>query len=148
MADLEPPYNFPRYLHIATTLAACFLTTISLLHMFRWAKPNYKSTTSYEPKTPKINSISLPDERNTPIGYKPIYTERPSTRNSLLKRFSISDSRPTTPSRDSRHSIVGGVAPQSGFFVRTRSISASVREVEGGQFSSLSDIIPRTHNLF
>lgn len=152
VADLGPPYNLPRYLHIATTLAACFLTIISQLHMFRWTKPSYKSTTSYEPKTPKINSISLPDDRNSPKTYQPLY-ERPSTRNSYLKRFSISESRPTTPLKESRNSIVGGVPPQSKLFLRTRTVSASVREVEAprpirphpsqGPFIPLSDPLDR-----
>jgi hypothetical protein len=125
----------PRYRHIATILAACFLTIISQLHMFRWPKSTHKSTTGYEPKTPKITSIALPDERNSPFKYQPLYIERSSTRNSFFKRFSTADSRPTTPLK--RNSIIGGV-PQSRLFARTRTVSACVREVEGMALSSLS----------
>lgn len=138
VADLVPPYNYPSCLHIAITLAACLLTIISQLRMFKWTKTTHRSTTSvYEPKTPKISSISLPDERNSPMTYQTLYTERPSTRNSFLKRFSNSDSRPTTPLKESRNSIIVGVAPQSRLFSRTRTVSASMREVEGSQLSSL-----------
>lgn len=92
--------------------------------MFWWTKPNH----SYEPKTPKISSISLPDGRYTPITYQPLYNERSSKRNSFLKRFNPAESRTTTPLKDSRNPYKIPVASERS---RARTVSIPIRYLEG-----------------
>ncbi|KAF9527509.1 hypothetical protein CPB83DRAFT_387978 [Crepidotus variabilis] len=94
--------------------------------MFKWSKSAHKSTSSYEPKTPKISSISLPDDRYTPISFQPAYTEKTTKRNSFLKRFSTPDRRgSTTPMSDSWGSSHGVPLGRS----RSRTNSTPVRDV-------------------
>ena len=87
----------------------------------------YKRTSnkvSYEPKTPKMTSVSLPDERYTPIEAHIAYMEKPRG-DSVLRHASHNNNRGTSPMLDAW-------APRPEIMrSRTRTVSTPVRDVQG-----------------
>lgn len=78
----------------STILAGCTSTITSAFTMFKWGRSTKSS--SYEPKTPKLSSVSLPDERYVPVHHYQSYSEKPASRNSFLRHFTP-DKHASTP---------------------------------------------------
>ncbi|KAH9480696.1 hypothetical protein JR316_0007296 [Psilocybe cubensis] len=106
--SLRPRVPSEAFLTSILILANCF-SLFSFLHkMFKWGKSKRDSKTSiassrYEPKTPKLTSVSLPDGRYTPIDFQES-TEKPIS-NLLFRHFSP-DRRPDVSVSRSRRTPV------------------------------------------
>jgi len=97
--------------------------------MFKWGRN--KKSSSYEPKTPKLTSISLPDERDVPVQKYRFYSEKQHTHKSYLRDFTP-DKRASTPlvQATTYHRDVPSVRS------RPRTMSTPVREVEGMSYAT------------
>ncbi|CAA7262852.1 unnamed protein product [Cyclocybe aegerita] len=96
--------------------------------MFKWGRS--KKSSSYEPKTPKIASIALPDEKYSPIPHYSVYSEKPRRTSSAMQHYVV-DSRTTTPRYESSwyqptHEATYETSRRS----RTRTVSTPARHVE------------------
>lgn len=97
-------------------LANCSSLFLSFFDMFKWRR-NKNSSTYYEPKTPVLPKLALPDERYAaPISFGPSHSEQLPT--SLLLRFTP-ERRSTTPAYEGHHRS------------RTLSTPVGAREVKG-----------------
>ena len=100
--------------------------------MFKWGRN--KKSSSYEPKTPKLSSISLPDERYVPVHIYQSYSEKPHTKSHL--RESTPSKRASTPvvQPTTHHREIPSVRS------RPRTMSTPMREVEGMSYATLLSI--------
>ncbi|KIM40941.1 hypothetical protein M413DRAFT_156319 [Hebeloma cylindrosporum] len=92
--------------------------------MFSWRRT--KKSSSYEPKTPKMTNISLPDERYVvPPSIYRSYTEKPHKHDSYSRDF-IPNKRASTPLVQPNTYHHDAPSMRS----RPRTVSTPVREVE------------------
>jgi hypothetical protein len=96
--------------------------------MFKWGRN--KKSSSYEPKTPKLSSISLPDERYVPVHIYQSYSEKPHTHKSYLRDFTPSKRASTPLVQPTYHRDVPSARS------RPRTMSTPVREVEGMSYAT------------
>jgi hypothetical protein len=111
------------------TLATCTSTITSVFAMFKWGRN--KKSSFYEPKTPKLTSISLPDEHHVPVHIYRTYPEKQHTHQSYLRDFTP-NKRASTPlvQPTTYHRDVPSIRS------RPRTMSTPVREVEGMPYAT------------
>ena len=129
-----PPRGFEAF-HLTNlsfpplTLATCTSTITSVFAMFKWGRN--KKSSFYEPKTPKLTSISLPDEHHVPVHIYHSYSEKQRTQQSYLRDFTP-NKRASTPlvQPTTYHRDVPSVRS------RPRTMSTPVRQVEGMPYAT------------